>query len=126
MHPQVFATSIWDFRHDEGFIGQLVQIVSGVILWSLFGYVLLKVLLISYESGKGADEKREIEREKDESPSRMGWYRTVFCLRNSVSVAFLIEGLRYGGGWPTLLLICLAGGCWYGLSPEREWMKHSR
>jgi hypothetical protein len=100
MNPQnILAASIWHFRHGVGFIGELTQIVAGLLLWALFGYVPLKILLMSYESGKGDEQRREIERaEDDRFPSRMGWYRTAFCLHISVSLASILEGLRFGGG----------------------------
>lgn len=129
MNPKaMLAASIWHFRHDEGFVGQVIQIVAGLALWSLFGYVTLKFIIMCYEAGKGDEQRLEIDREAEGGPflSEMGWYRRFFCLRVSVSAAFIIEGLRFGGGWPTILLIGLGCGCWYGLSPERGWMRHSR
>jgi hypothetical protein len=95
-------------------------------MWSLFAYVPLKLLLIYYESGKGDDQRREIESESDEFPSRIGWYRTVFCLRLAITIAFITEGNRFGGGWPSTLLFALAATAWYGLSRHRRWMRDSR
>lgn len=124
----ILAASIWNFRHDESFFGQLVQILAGLAIWSLFAYVALKFILVTYEAGKSEEQSREMDREveNDLFPTRMGWYRTTFCLRFSITSAFVIEGLRFGGGWPTILLLGLGCGCWYALSPERQWMRHSR
>jgi len=119
------ADSLWHFRHDVGAFGQLIQILTGLAVWSLLIFVPLKLVLLAYEVGKGQKQNRKIEREADNDLFRtpMGWYRTAFCLRLSVSSAFIVESLRFNGGWPSLVLLCLGGACWYALSPERQWMR---
>jgi hypothetical protein len=55
--------------------------------------------------------------------AELGWYQTVFCFHIAATSAFILEGLRFGGGWPSLLLFGFGVGCWFILSPERKWMK---
>ena len=130
MNPRIILTGI-HFRHNEDFIGQLTQILAGLAIWSFCIYALLKLIIRAYEAGKGDEQRREIEQEieraanNDPFSTRMGRYRTTFCLRLAVPSAFIIEGFRFGGGWPTILLLCLGGGSWYALSPQRHWMRHS-
>lgn len=126
MRLQLILASLWNFRHDEGFAGQLVQVGGGILMWSLFTYVPLKLILMAYEIGKGENERREIEGERDDFPSAMGWYRNVFCLRIAMTVAFGTEGARFGDGWPSVLLFAFGVAAWYALSPERRWMRYSR
>lgn len=126
MSALAFMAILSPFRHGESFGGQLVQIGAGVALWSMFIYVGLGVFLVIYESGKGEKERAELDRENDELPSRIGWYRKVFCLRLAVPIALIIEGNRYGQGLPSLILFALSVVAWYCLSPSRNWMRHTR
>lgn len=79
-----------------------------------------------YESGKGDKERLELDRENDCLPSAAGWYRKAFCLRMAIPMALIMEGSRYGSGWPSIVLFALSVGAWYGLGPTRHWMRHSR
>src|SRR6185369_4123530 len=121
---RALSDGIWHFRHDEGFFGQLFQIVAGFAIWSVSLYIAVKLLVDTYEGGKGPKEEAEIIREADDefSRTRMGSYRSAFCIRLAVTSGFVIEGLRFGGGWPTIFLLCLGVGSWYSLSPDRKWM----
>jgi hypothetical protein len=92
----------------------------------MFGYTALRFILAGYESGKGDEQAREVERDDEYDYSVMGTYRMAFCIHISVIAAFFIEGIRFGGGWPTILLFSLGVGAGYGLSPKRDWMKPTR
>jgi hypothetical protein len=124
-------TDYWHFNHDKGLGNQLVQIAAGLLFWTVIGHNSLKLVLELYESGKGDKESCEVEREAEVEEhyghtSQMAWHRKVFSFRFSVTAAFIIEAIRFGHGWPSLLLLCLAWGCRCALAPERGWMKHRR
>ena len=124
-------TDYWHFDHDKRFGNQLVQIAAGLLFWTVIGHNSLKLVLELYESGKGDKESQEVEREAEVEEhyghtSQMTWHRKVFSFRFSVTTAFIIEAIRFGHGWPSLLLLCLAWGCRCALAPERGWMKHRR
>ena len=125
------SSNYWHFNHDTGVTGQIAQIVFGLIFWTVIGNTALLLVIASYESGREGKLAEKIDadcpREEQKLPiSPMGWYRKVFAFRFSVTAAFIIEAIRFGGRWPSLLLLGLAWGWWRALSPERGWLKRFR
>lgn len=99
-----------------------IYAIVAAVLWSGGAFLLLFLLIVWFEAGKGFGVSERMIREEDDD-ALTARYRRSFCMRLAVAAGFALEAYRIGGGATSALLSVIAVASFFVLSPARRWMR---